>query len=123
MIGEFFAKFSRKNLVDSRDEPAGMQEQHVLWHCYEPMLLSVAHAIDRAKDPSLGLGEPAMLSGEVEALLETDRMALLWILNVDLTLNKTCLEKHLARVLQMKKGLRCSAILTEAIESLEADLQ
>ncbi|QQO16089.1 hypothetical protein JJB99_08030 [Bradyrhizobium diazoefficiens] len=45
------------------------------------------------------------------------------ILNVDLTLDKTRLEKHLARVLQMKKGLRCSAILIETIEGLEADLQ
>lgn len=63
MIGEPFAKLSRENLVDSRDEAAGMQEQHVLRHRYEPMLLSVAHAIDRAKDPSLGFAEPTMLSG------------------------------------------------------------
>jgi hypothetical protein len=123
VIGELLFELSRENLIDSRDEPTSMQEQHVLRHRYEPMLLSVAHAIDCAKNPSPGFAEPTMLSGKIEAPLETDRMAFLWVLDVDLTLNKTRLKKHLARVLQMQKGLRCSAILIEAIEGLEADLQ
>jgi hypothetical protein len=50
------------------------------------MLLSIAHAIDGPKHSGLGFIESAVLSSEIKALFETDRMTLLRILNVDLTL-------------------------------------
>jgi hypothetical protein len=80
------------------------------------VLLSVAEAVDNPKDAGLGIGKTAVLSGEVQAFLEADRMSLLRIQDVDLALNQARFEEHFAGVLEMEQCLRYSAVFGEPVE-------
>ena len=113
VVRELLAEHSGEHLVEQRDAGAGMQVEHLLGHLVEPVLLVVAHGVDRAQRAGVGLGQLDLgaVGGELHARLEPQRPAQLRVEDRHPGLDECSLEQHLERVLEAQEHLGDAALL------------
>ena len=116
MVRETIVEFALEEIVEERDNGAGVGVEETLRELVVPVLFVVAKGVDRPQGPGLLVRQAKVLEAEIHAFLEPDGLAETRIEYSDAALNQGRLQEHLEGVLEMEQDGRHTSVVIVRVE-------